>query len=153
MGDFEKATFYYEKYFELAPIVLIFPGRYIALNIKMGRFDTVEELIARTEKTHPDYSLLPYCKALLLAAKGEKEEALALHRNSEIYALLNMKDESLEHLDKEIRGLVRVPYVYYYFLLNSPFYDNLRSDSRFKKIVKREKKLYEENLKKYGDLK
>jgi len=153
LGDFEKATFYYEKYFELAPIVLIFPGRYIALNIKMGRFDTVEELIARTEKTHPDYSLLPYCKALLLAARGEKEEALALHRNSEIYALLNMKDEALEYLNKEIRGEVRVPYVYYYFLLNSPFYDNLRKDSRFKKVVKRERKLYEKNLKKYGDLK
>ncbi len=153
LGDFEKATFYYEKYFELAPVVLIFPGRYIALNIKMEKFDAVEELIARTEKTHPDYSLLPYCKALLLAAKGEKEEALALHRNSEIYALLNMTDEAIEHLNKEIRGDVRVPYVYYYYLLHNPFYDNLRSDSRFKKLIKREKKLYEKNLKKYGDLK
>jgi tetratricopeptide (TPR) repeat protein len=153
IGDFDNAFIYYEKYFELAPVVLIFPGRYIALNIKMGKFDVVEELIARTEKTHPDYSLLPYCKALLLAAKGEKEEALDLHGNSEIYALLNMKDEALEHLNKEIRGEVRVPYVYYFYLLNNPFYDNLRKDSRFKKIVKREKKLYEQHLKKYGDLK
>ncbi len=88
-----------------------------------------------------------------MAARGEKEEALALHRNSEIYALLNMTDEALEHLNKEIRGEVRVPYVYYYYLLNNPFYDNLRSDSRFKKVVKREKKLYEANLKKYGNLK
>lgn len=153
IGEPEKAASYFEKYFELAPVVLIFPGRYIALNIKMEKFDAVEELIARTEKSHPEYSLLPYCKALLLAARGEKEEALALHRNSEIYALLNMKDEALEHLDKEIRGEVRVPHVYYYFLLSNPFYDNLRGDSRFKKIVKREKKLYEQHLKKYGDLK
>jgi TolB-like protein len=153
LGEFDKATFYYEKYFELAPIVLIFPGRYIALNIKMEKFDAVEELIARTEKSHPEYSLLPYCKALLLAARGEKEEALALHRNSEIYALLNLKDEALEYLDKEIRGEVRIPYVYYYYLLNNPFYDNLRGDSRFKKIVKREKIVYEQHLKKYGDLK
>jgi serine/threonine protein kinase/Tfp pilus assembly protein PilF len=153
LGEFDKATFYYEKYFELAPIVLIFPGRYIALNIKMEKFDAVEELIARTEKSHPDYSLLPYCKALLLAARGEKEEALALHRNSEIYSLLNMKDEAIESLNREIRGEARVPYVYYYFLLNNPFYDNLRNDSRFRKIVKREKRLYDSELKKYAYLK
>jgi len=154
LGELDKAAFYYEKYFELAPIVLIFPGRYIALNIKMNRFDTVEELIARTEKSHPDYSLLPYSKALLLAAGGgDKEEVLALHKNSEVYALLNMKDEAIESLNREIRGEVSVPYVYYYFLLNNPFYDNLREDPRFKKIVKREKKLYDSELKKYSYLK
>ena len=154
LGEFDKAAFYYEKYFELAPIVLIFPGRYIALNIKMKKFDTVRDLIARTEKSHPDYALLPYSKALLLAARGgDKEEVLALYKNSEIYALLNMKDEAIESLGGEIRGEVRVPYVYYYFLLNNPFYDNLRDDPRFKKIVKREKKLYNAELKKYSFLK
>ncbi|MCK4759436.1 MAG: tetratricopeptide repeat protein, partial [Candidatus Aminicenantes bacterium] len=154
LGEFDKAAIYYEKYFELAPIVLIFSGRYIALNIKMEKMDVVEELIARTEKSHPDYSLLPYSKALLLAARGgNKEEVLALHRNSEIYALLNMKDEALESLNREIRGEVSVPYVYYYFLLNNPFYDNLRQDPRFKKIVKREKKFYDAELKKYSYLK
>jgi len=154
LGELDKAAFFYEKYFELAPIVLIFPGRYIALNVKMDRFDVVEELIARTEKSHPDYSLLPYSKALLLAAGGgDKEEVLALHKNSEIYALLNMKDEAIESLNREIRGEVSVPYVYYYFLLNNPFYDNLREDPRFKKIVKREKKLYDSELKKYSYLK
>ena len=154
LGEFDKAALYYEKYFELAPIVLIFPGRYIALNVKMDRFDVVEELIARTEKSHPDYSLLPYSKALLLAARGgEKEEVLALHKNSEVYSLLNMKDEAIEHLNREIRGEVRIPYAYYYFLLNNPFYDNLREDPRFKKIVKREKKLHDSELKKYSYLK
>ncbi len=115
--------------------------------------DVVEELSASTETSHPDYSLLPYSKALLLAAKGKKEEALALHKNSEVYALLSMKDEAIEHLNREIRGEVSVPYAYYYFLLNNPFYDNLRSDPRFKKIVKREKKLYDSELKKYSYLK
>ncbi len=154
LEEFDKAAFYFEKYFELAPIVLIFPGRYIALNIKMEKMDVVEELIARTEKSHPDYALLPYLKALLLAAKGgNKDDVLALYRNSEIYALMDMKDEAIESLGREIRGKVKVPYVYYYFLLNNPFYDNLRDDPRFKKIVKREKKLLESELKKYSYLK
>jgi len=153
IGESEKAASYFEKYFELAPVVLIFPGRYIALNIKMNRLDTVEELIARTEKSHPDYSLLPYCRALLLAAKGEKDEALALYQNSEVYSLLGMKDEAIEQLNMEIRNETRFPHVYYYLLLNNPFYDNLRDDPGFKRIVKREKKLYEEQLKKYGGVK
>ncbi|MDH5467994.1 MAG: protein kinase [Candidatus Aminicenantes bacterium] len=153
IGDSEKAASYFEKYFELAPVVLIFPGQYIALNIKMKRFDTVEELIARTEKSHPDYSLLPYCKALLLAAKGNKEEAIALYKNSEVYALLDMKDEAIEELNQEIRNKVRFPHIYYYLLLNNPFYDNLRDDPRFKRIVKREKKLYDAELKKYSNFK
>lgn len=152
-GEFDKAAFYFEKYFELAPVVLIFPGRYIALNIKMEKFDVVEELIARTEETHPDYALLPYCKGLLFAAKGEKEKALALYQNSEIYSLLGMIDEAIQHLDQEIRGKVRFPHIFYFHLLNNPLVDNLRGDSRFKKIVKREKKLYEVDLKKYGSMK
>jgi TolB-like protein/Tfp pilus assembly protein PilF len=151
-GDFDKAALYFEKYFEIAPIVLIFPGRYIALNIKMEKFDVVEELIARTEETHPDYALLPYCKALLFAAKGEKEKALAMHQSSEVYSLLGMRDEAIQHLDQEIRGEVRFPHLHYQYLLNNPLFDNLRGDSRFKKIVRREKKLYEEDLKKYGNL-
>jgi tetratricopeptide (TPR) repeat protein len=151
-GDFDQAALYFEKYFELAPVVLIFPGRYIALNIKMEKFDVVEELIARTEETHPDYDLLPYCKALLHAAKGEKEKALALYQNSEVYSLLGMPDEAIQHLEKEIRGTIRFPHIQYKHLLNNPLFDNLRKDSRFKKIVKREKELYEEDLKKYGDL-
>jgi serine/threonine protein kinase len=152
-GDFDKATLYFEKYFEIAPVVLIFPGRYIALNIKMEQFDVVEKLIARTEETHPDYTLLPYCKALLFAAKGEKEKALALYQNSEVYSLLGMRDEAIQHLDKEIRGDVKFPHIQYKHLLNNPLFDNLRKDSRFKRIVKREKKLYEEDLKKYGSMK
>ena len=151
-GNFDKAALYFEKYFEIAPVVLIFPGRYIALNIKMEKFDVVEELIARTKENHPDYALLPYCEALLFAAKGEKEKALALYQNSEIYSLLGMKDEAIQHLNEEIRGRKKFPHIYYFHLLNNPLFDNLRGDSRFKSIVKREKKLYEEDLKKYGDL-
>ena len=63
-----------------------------------------------------------------------------------------MKDEALEHLNKEIRKSVPYPYIFYFDLLNNPFYDNLRDDLRFEKIIKKEKKLYEEYLKKYSDL-
>jgi len=152
IGEFQKAAFYFEKYFEIAPLVLMFPGRPIGLYFKMNRRDKVEELIARTEKAQPDYWGVPYGKALLLAAKGEKDKALALYKNSEVYSLLGMKDEAIQHLNMEIRKSVEIPYIFYYDLLNNPFYDNLREDPRFQEKVKKEKKLYEEHLDKYGTL-
>ena len=152
VGEFDKAAFYFEKYFEIAPFVLMFPGRAIALYFKMNRIDKAEELIAETEKAQPDYWGVPYGKALLLAAKGEKDKALALYKNSEVYSLLGMKDEAIQHLGMEIRKNVEIPHIFYYDLLNNPFYDNLRDDPRFKKIIKREKKLYDEHLEKYGTL-
>jgi len=152
VGEFDKAAFYFEKYFEIAPIVLMFPGRPIGLYFKMNRRDKVEELIARTEKAQPDYWGVPYGRALLLAAKGEKDKALTLYKNSEVYSLLGMKDEAIQHLNMEIRKSVEIPYIFYYDLLNNPFYDELRDDPRFEEIVKREKKLYEKHLEKYGTL-
>ena len=151
-GELEKAAFYFEKYFEIAPVMLMFPGRPISLYIKMRKYEKVEDLIARTEETQPNYWGVSYGKALLLAAKGEKEKALALWKNSEVYSLLGMKGEAIQHLNQEIRQSVRYPYLFYLYLLNNPFYENLRDDPRFKEIVKNEKKLYEKYLEKYGDL-
>jgi serine/threonine protein kinase len=152
IGEFEKAAFYFEKYFEIAPLIFMFPERPIGLYFMMKRYEKVEELIAETEKVRPDYSGIPYGKALLLAAKGEKEKALALYKNSEVYALLGMKDEAIQYLHMEIRKSASYPYIFYYDLRNNPFYANLRDDPRFKEIVKREKKLYEKHSEKYGTL-
>ena len=152
MGEFQKAAFYFEKYFEIAPLVVMFPGRPIGLYFIMKRYEKVEELIAETEKVRPDYWGVPYGQALLLAVRGEKEKALALYKNSEVYSLLGMKNEAIQHLHMEIRKSAAYPYIFYYDLLNNPFYANLRDDPRFQEIVNREKELYEEHLKKYGTL-
>jgi tetratricopeptide (TPR) repeat protein len=150
-GDFEKADYYFGKYFELAPIEpLIFPGRNIALNIMMKRYDKADELIARGEKTTPEAAWVKKQRATLLAIRGEKNKALALYKNSEIYALLGMNDEAFACFDKEIRGSVFSPYIFYQDLLHNPFYDKLHDDPRFKALVEREKKLYDEALIKYA---
>ena len=150
-GDFENAAYYFEKYFELAPFVMIYPGRPISLYLMKKDYDRVEELIAETEKIRPNYYGIPYGRAILHATKGEKEKALSLYQNSEIYALLGMNDEAIEHLEQEIANRKEHPYCYYHLLLNNSFYDNIRNDSRFETIVKKEKKIYERELKKYAD--
>jgi hypothetical protein len=63
-----------------------------------------------------------------------------------------MKNEAIQHLHMEIRKSAAYPYIFYYDLLNNPFYAGLRDDPHFQEIVKREKKLYEEHLNKYGTL-
>jgi TolB-like protein/predicted Ser/Thr protein kinase len=152
LGEYEAAGRHFDEYFELAPFVMIFPGRAIALEIRRNNIARVRRMIERTETEHPDYRLLPYTKALLLAAEGRREEALALYENSEIYGLLGMADEALACLDREIRGTTHIPYIFYLDLVHNPFYENIRGDIRFQRFVRREKSIYDEYLAKYGTL-
>ena len=150
-GELEKAAAAFEKYFELTPIQpLIFPGRYIYLNTMMKRFDQVEKLLREAEEQAPEAPWTKKYRAILHAAKGERELALSLDKNIEVLALCGMTDEAIQFLDKEILKRQITPYIYYFDLMNNPFYDKLRDDPRFKKIVEREKSLYEEHAKKYG---
>ncbi len=152
-GEFEKAARNFEKYFALTPIEpLIWPGRYVALNIWLKRYAKADEILARGAARTPDAEWVRKYKAISLARKGEKEKALALYRNSEVYSLLGMAEEAFQALQKEIRGTEEVPYIYYSCLQHNPFYDNLRSDPRYHDLLARERKLYDENMAKYVSL-
>ncbi len=152
-GEFEKAARNFEKYFALTPIEpLIWPGRYVALNIWLKRYAKADEILARGAARTPNAEWVRKYKAISLARNGEKEKALALYRNSEVYSLLGMAEEAFQALQKEIRGTEEVPYIYYSCLQHNPFYDNLRSDPRYHDLLVRERKLYDENMAKYVTL-
>lgn len=148
-GEFEKSYVYIKKALELSPNNVHCLCLYVNLLIKTKKYDRAEEVLAQAEKVNPDHSgILPH-KALLFAAKGEKDKALALWKNSNIYSLLGMEDEAIAEINEEIKRGIKTPYL---FLINNPYYDNLRDDPRFQEIVKKQKKKYEEFLKKYSDL-
>ena len=88
---------------------------------------------------------------MLYAARGEKEKALAIYKppSSTIYSLLGMKDEAIKRLKEYTKESKRPQYL---DLKHNPFFDNLRDDPRFQKIVKKEKQKYEDLIKKYQDL-
>ena len=152
-GQFEKALSYFDKYFQLAPIdPLILPGQYTSLNIIMRRYDKAEETLRKGEKFNPDAGWIKRYRAVMFADKGEKEKALALYRNSEVYALLGMNAEAIKCLQEEIRGSMVWPYTFYQDLVNIRYYDKLRGDPRFVQIVAREKEIYEDALRRYGNL-
>jgi hypothetical protein len=103
-------------------------------------------LIAKAEQIAPNLVVLQ--KAMLLAARGEKEKALALSQYPEVYALLGMKDETIQSLKSRSNEKVSL----YLYLLHYPLFADLRDDPRFVVLVEKEKKKYEENLRQYGDL-
>ena len=152
-GQYDEAATYFEKYFELAPIEpLFFPGQYVALNIWRGRPDLADSILTREERLNPEVRWTRQYRAILLAQRGDRDGALALYRNSEVYALLGMNAQATRELEREIRGTVSYPYIYYMDLLNNPHYASLRSDPRFQEILQREKELFDEQMKMFGNL-
>jgi serine/threonine-protein kinase len=157
IGDFENSVRYFEKYFEVSPKSQIYPGRYIGALIKKRSFDKAAERIALEEKMSPGAAWIDIDKALLIAAQSGKTDALAFGRNSEVYALLGMKDEAIASLRSEIRPDVHPaylahPYLYYILMLHDPHFDNIRDDPRFVEILAAEKKLYDAYERKYGGI-
>jgi len=141
-------------------LLLLCYGNYF---IMVEEYERAEKVLARAEKIDPQSPRFKDHLAWLLAAKGEKEKALALikdaapynYRVTYVYSLLGMKDEAIKYINEGIEKSFkyRSEYLYSYpFLKNNPSYDNLRDDPRFKEIVKREKKKYGQKLKKYGEL-
>ena len=116
----------------------------------MNKHEKVDELLDDAEAQNPGVIWTNKYRAILYAAKGEKDLALSLDKNIEVLALLGMKDEAIDLLDEEILKRNIMPYIYYLDLLNNPFYDNLRDDVHFKEIVQREKKLYHEASERFG---
>lgn len=154
LGEFEKAVIHYKKAMEISPNDVYSMGRYAKFLIMMKKYGEAGEVLARAEKIDPDYLWLPFWNALLPAAMGEKEKALALYNKDDweglqIYSLLDMKQAA----DRTLNKLAENDYEFdYLFLIHNPCFDNLRDTPRFKEIVKKAKQVYEERLRKYGDL-
>jgi TolB-like protein/Tfp pilus assembly protein PilF len=154
LGDFEKAVIYYKKALEISPNEVYCLGKCAKLLIIDKKYSEAEQVLARAEKIDPNDSWLPYWKALLPAAKGEKDKALSLYNQEDwnglqIYSLLGMKQEATRILNKLAKNDFDV---HYFYLINHPFFDNLRDEPRFKEIVEKAKQVYEERVRKYGDL-
>jgi len=163
IGKFEEAIYQVKKALEIEPDNYELHFNYARLLIMMKKYDEAEKEIAEAEKPKPDNLRVQHHRAWILAAKGEKEMALALIEDrssfrediTSIYSLLGMKDKAIDNIEIGIiKGFEETGgYLYSYpFLISNPCYDNLRDDPRFMDILKREKKKYEEKVKKYGEL-
>jgi serine/threonine-protein kinase len=160
LGEYENSLSFIKKGIELYPNKVLFLCDQAYRLIMSGKYAEAEEIIARAEKIDLDHYQLdyiditrlqgiPYYKALVFAAKGEKDKALALSKDEDVYSLLGMKDEAIQLMEEKINKGEEYLYL---SLRNNPFYDNIRDHPRFREIVQRAKTQYEEYVEKYGNL-
>ncbi len=152
IGELEKAEISIGKAYEVEPESIWIILDKSLLLIKMKKYNEAEESIAKAERLHPRISNIQTFKSLVLAAKGEKDKALAIRKNGAVYSLLGMKEEAIQYIENESKKDYEHHDCSYISLLNSPFYDSLRDDPRFREILKKAKQKYEERLKKFADL-
>jgi serine/threonine protein kinase/Tfp pilus assembly protein PilF len=133
---------------------------YVMVLLWQEKYKRAEESLTKiNEKGHPYYQ---YCKALLYAVNGEKEQAIKISHETNIYfdwfasafinLILGMNKEFFQKFTEVSEELLKSESSWYLFLNMHPFLDNIRSDPRFQEILAKHKELYEENLAKYGDI-
>jgi serine/threonine protein kinase len=144
LAEFEEAALYWNKVLEMSPNDPIVAGYYPKQHIMTQQYNKAEELIHRLEVLNPDSFSLRKNKAWLLAARGRKDEALALDRDAEIYSLLGMKNEAIAYMKKGLKNPLAHPYL---SLVHLPIYDNLRNDPSFQALLDEKKKMYEKFVK------
>jgi tetratricopeptide (TPR) repeat protein len=147
---FEKAEEDYKKAQELEPKSIWAFCFYAELNLMIKNYDKADILLSQAEEINPEDPLIPPQRALYFAAVGEKEKALALNRNAKVFAILRMTDEAIDYIKRAIEGFQQSASYSYLSLVDNPFFDSLRNDTRFKEIVKEQNSIYEEKLKKYS---
>lgn len=151
-GEYDEAVAQIKKSYEIEPDNFWSLLDDSLLLIMKKKYDKAEKSLSKAEKINPKYSSVRFYKALLFAAKGEKEKALSLVKNAAVYSLLGMKDEAIKNITEEIKKEYEHLQYTYLPLMNNHFYDSLRDDPRFQEILRVQKKKYEDRLKKFGDL-
>ena len=154
LGEYEKAAVRYGRMFEISPEAVIFAHPYAELLVRMKKYEAAAGLLAKLEQYAPGNPKTLFIKALLLAAKGKGEEALAIYGKEDfdglkIYALLGMKAEAcrvIEKLKKEKYDFI------YSYMVNDNFLKNLSGESCFDELLQETKQVHEYLVATYGNL-
>lgn len=159
MGKIDTAFAEYDKTLQLEPNDSETLSFYISNLLMMKKWRKAAPLMTRFINISPTRDVKAF-KAWLLAAKGQKEEALqefeksGVGRNSDrmvLNILLGFTAEALEYLvERHRKESDDYSVSRYIHLKNHPFYDSMRDDVRFKKLLAEEKEKYPLVLKYYG---
>ncbi len=147
LGEYKKAKIALQKALIMQPDGLPQLGQWAMLSIILKDTAEAERAIGKIKEINQETNI-KLTETLLLALRGEKQRALLqvesmkTARVCEVYMILKMNKEALDILEKND---------YPYLALQSSFFDDLRPEPRFKKIVEKAKVRYEELLKKYAD--
>jgi tetratricopeptide (TPR) repeat protein len=155
-GEFTKAESDLKKSIEISAHWFV-QGYYFLLLVEMKRYEEAKNLLTKLKNDNPNQDLSFY-EANQYAIEGKDEEALKTFKSEEgmysivLHARLGKKDKTLIILQKETEIRQEIKECLYFPLKNYSIFDHLRDDPRFQKILVKNKEIYEENLRKYGDL-
>jgi serine/threonine protein kinase/tetratricopeptide (TPR) repeat protein len=164
IGEFEEGIEQITKAIELeknSPSIYFEHARNLVM---LKEYEKAEQEMAKAVRIQPGSSEERNLQALLFARRGEKDKALRLIERAEkpyqycitcAYSLLGMRDEAIQNIQLGIDiGFEEVQnYLYSYLLLEkNPCFDNLRDDSRFVRILKKRKDIFEQRIKKVRGL-
>jgi len=151
LKEYSRAEAYIKKAAELRkdhPFILLSKGM---VYLRTGKYERVEKILVKLREVNHNPENVSSLQAVLYALRGKRNKVLELnHTSSGAFAILGLKDRAIAIIEKSLEP--NKDFNKYLYLINQPFYDNLRDDPRFQKIVADARKIYEERLKKYGDL-
>ncbi len=162
LGKYDESIQLLEEVLELNP-ENIETQLYIARQyIMMKKYDEAEKIILQAEKKVPELPDVQYTRSMLYALQGNRDKALGIIEDlnpyrftyllSSVYSALGMEDKAIEVIEMgRERGFHEIKtYLYSYpYLVSNHFFDSIRSDPHFERIVEQEKKRYEEKIKEY----
>jgi TolB-like protein/Flp pilus assembly protein TadD len=154
LGDIADAEAYFHK------VMTIFPGHptyvceYADLLIRTARLAEAGTVLDNAGRINlgSNQRQFPRYKALLAATLGDREAALAIDRSPEILARVGLTDDAVRQLQDILRLSPLVRNYSYLDLINNPYLKSLGGHPRFQAIVASQKVVYEDLLKKYGNL-
>ena len=167
IGQWSAAADDAKKTMEMEPNNNYHHRFYVRILAMMKRFDEAERELAIAEKLDPGNSEIPFIRAYIYSAQGDKKNALPIldkaktgnlfwyiYFLSQNYTRLGLNDEAIEIIREGIeKGFDEAhEYLYPYPVLNSRSYENLRADPRFQEILKSQKEKYDHQFEKYRGL-
>ncbi len=167
IGEFEKAELDYKKALEIEPHDYNNLGRYLNYLLAFGRIDEAEKLIFHWQDKNPKDNKLKQLRAFLYAVRDDKENALTAFNKTAfkkkydeffnlaiLYLLVNDQEKAIELIIEGEKDYTNnnISQSKYFEYLNLPYYKILHNDPRFQEILAKHKKIYQENLQKYGDI-
>jgi TolB-like protein/lipoprotein NlpI len=156
-GRYEPAVELFKRFYEMGPQNPVAQLYYAAYLAAAKRYEEAYGLWDHLVETIPGSVMAAYASFWKYALQGEKSKALGAvthdlveHAKSETiqsfemgryYALLKERDAAFSWLENAIsRGLINYPLVSSY----DPYLESIRGEERFKKLVERVKKEWEE---------
>jgi serine/threonine protein kinase/Tfp pilus assembly protein PilF len=156
IGEYDHAEADYQKIFQSLPNNFWNLRAYTKLLIVLNRYEEAENMLLKLENIKSDWPAYKSLRAMLYLLRGEKNNVIegdfSKHDRFTSDLILKKREAVLLYMNNDLERVKTLKGSHYLLLKKDTSFDFLRSDPRFEKILVQHKELYEESLRKYGDI-